>query len=126
MRKYAMLFIVLSMVLLVFESCKKDETCNLDAHKDQLPEDMTITFTASKTGDGVINSLSYKTSEGDSTITNPSLPWTQKVDDAKGGTSVSITAQGTVKDGSLKVAFSGEGGDDSGSDCCSSSDDGCN
>ena len=121
-----MLFIVLSMVLLVFESCKKDETCNLDAHKDQLPEDMTITFTASKTGEGVINSLSYKTSEGDSTITNPSLPWTQKVDDAKGGTSVSITAQGTVKDGSLKVAFSGEGGDDSGSDCCSSSDDGCN
>ncbi len=125
MRKYAMLFIVLSMVLLVFESCKKDEeiTCNLDAHKDQLPEDMTITFTASKTGDGVINSLSYKTSEGDSTITNPSLPWTQKVDDAKEGTSVSITAQGTVKDGSLTVAFSGEGGDELGSDGCSSSDD---
>ena len=125
MKKYALLFIVLSVVLVIFESCKKDEeiTCNLDA-PGQVTEDMTISFTASKTGDGVINTLTYKTSEGEQTITNPSLPWTLNVD-ADGGTSISITAQGTVKDGSLTVAFSGEsqGSTIEGSDFCSHSND---
>lgn len=125
MRKYALLFIVLSFVLVIFESCKKDEeiTCNLDA-PGQVTDDMTITFSATKTGDGVINTLTYKTSEGEVTIDNPSLPWTLNVD-ADGGANISITAQGTVKDGSLTVAFSGEsqGSTIEGNDFCSHSND---
>jgi len=125
MKNYSVLILMLSFVIIGFGSCEKDIeiTCNLDA-PGQVTEDMTITFSASKTGDGVINTLTYKTSQGEVTLTNPTLPWTINVDTEE-GSSISISAQGTVKDGSLTVAFHGETQSSTveGNDFCSHSND---
>lgn len=128
MRTSSLFMLVIAFVAISFSSCKKDSeiTCNLNAG-DKATNEMTITFTATKTGDGVISSLTYKTSEKEETITNPTLPWTIVVD-ATEGTDFSIVADGTVKDGSITVAYSGvelENPDNKmeGSDFCSHSND---
>ncbi len=85
---------------------------------------MTITFKAIQTGDGVITTLTYKTSEKEETITNPTLPWTIDVDAAE-ATDISIVAEGTVKDGTLVVSYYGNsmGNEIQGDNNCSHSND---
>jgi len=123
MRQYSSLILILTFILIGFGSCKKDTeiTCNLNV-ADQAPINMTISFSATQTGDGTISTLTYKTSAGEETITNPSLPWTIDVT-ADEGTDISITAQGKVKDGSLTVSYLGEsqGSVVEGSDFCTHS-----
>jgi len=120
MKNYSGLILILAFILIGFGSCKKDTeiTCNLNT-ADQAPVNMTISFSATQTGDGTISTLTYKTSAGEETITNPSLPWTIDVA-ADEGTDISITALGKVKDGSLTVSYSGEsqGNEVEGSDFC--------
>jgi hypothetical protein len=117
--------LVFAFVVISFSSCKKDKeiTCNLNTG-DQADVEMTITFSATKTGDGVISSLTYKTSEKEETISNPILPWTIDVDAAE-ASDFSIVAEGTVKDGSITVAYHGLGlgSEMEGSDYCSHSND---
>lgn len=117
--------ILLATMLIGLSSCKKEKeiTCNL-SKSDQAPVDMTITFKATRTGDGVITSLTYQTSEKTETIPNPILPWTINAE-AAGSTTVTISATGTVKNGSLKIEYHGiSGGDEiEGSDYCSQESD---
>lgn len=121
MKKSLLLVFVLALIGILFSTCKKDDeiTCNLSTGKDA-PSDMVIIFKAEQTGDGKITELTYKTSEEQQTLSNPSLPWVRSVD-AKGGTALSITAKGTVKNGSLQISYVGVTATDSiaGSDFCS-------
>ncbi len=123
MKKFTVLAVFLSFIMIGFTSCKKGTTitCNL-AKADKAPVDMTITFKAIGTGDGTISSLTYKTSTKEETISNPALPWSITAD-AAAGTNISITATGTTKDGSVTISYEGKSGGSeiSGSDFCSHS-----
>lgn len=125
MRISSLFMLIIAFVAISFSSCKKDSeiTCNLNAG-DKATAEMTITFTATQTGDGVISSLTYKTSEKEETVTNPTLPWTIEAD-AADATDFSIVADGTVKDGSITVTYKGlgMGSEMEGSDYCSHSND---
>lgn len=115
--------VLLCMMFVLFPSCnqKKERTCSLIAASIEGPlEPMTITFKATQTGDGKIESLTYKTSSGIVTVPNPGLPWTITAD-ALANTEVSIIAVGTVKTGSLTISYEGKstGNEISGSDFCS-------
>lgn len=106
MKKSFIALLFLSSMVIAFIGCSKDttETCNL--HTSQLTtEEMKITFTATSSGDGAISTLTYNTPDTIETIPNPILPWTIK---ANATGSVSIVATGTVTDGGLTVALSGE------------------
>ncbi len=112
MKKTLPLLAILVIILCCYTSCKKDDdstkTCNLSTSVSA-PAAMQIVYTASHTGDGSISTLTYTDRDGSKTISNPSLPWTQSIT-ATEGMNVSISATGTVSDGSLTVALGGSGG----------------
>jgi len=123
MKKSAYLLILLLVFITGFTNCNqtKERVCGLIAATYAGPAvDMTITFTARQTGDGVIEVLTYTTSSGVVTVHNPALPWTATAE-SKAGTEVSITASGKVKSGSLTIAYDGSSGGNEihGSDYCS-------
>ncbi len=125
MKKFTILALLLSFVMVSFTTCKKDSgiTCNL-AKTDTAPSEMTILFKAIKTGDGVISTLTYQVGATTKTVTNPTLPWSVNVD-ASAGDAISITATGTTSDGSLTISYDGKNATDEihGSDFCSHSND---
>lgn len=116
---------VIAVVLAIglYSSCNslKELTCALLASTATGPAvDMTITFKAEQTGDGVITSLTYTTSSGVVTISNPKLPWTATAP-ALANTEVRIIATGNVKKGSLRISYEGTSGGNEikGNDFCS-------
>ena len=123
MKKISILAILLAFIIIGSTACKKDEeiTCNL-SKSDTAPVDMTIQFKAVGTGDGTISTLTYKVGATSKTVSNPSLPWSVSVD-ALSGDAISITAEGTTKDGSLTVSYDGQasGNEIEGLDDCSHS-----
>ncbi|MCK9220840.1 MAG: hypothetical protein PHF97_10390 [Bacteroidales bacterium] len=112
MKKHLIFTFFLSAALIGLFGCKKtaqEITCNLSAPENQSAVAMTIIYTATQTGDGVISSLSYATNSGMITIQNPSLPWADTISVIT-GTKIAISASGTVKNGMLKVTYQGYGG----------------
>jgi hypothetical protein len=78
-------------------------TCNLTAELS-LDEgsDFSVTYEATRSGDGSISSLTYTGAAGGrQTVTNPSLPWTHT--ETMVSTAASMTAGGEVTDGSLTI-----------------------
>lgn len=80
-------------------------TCNL-SKQAQVDESMTITFSATQTGDGEMKTLTYKVGSDENKIDNPTLPWEIDVD-VSAGSAISIEASGTTTNGSLKVMMKG-------------------
>ncbi|MEI7499094.1 MAG: hypothetical protein WCK84_01495 [Bacteroidota bacterium] len=111
MKKQLIFTLFLFMFLLSILSCKKEKeiTCNLSTTINQPSVGMSIKYEATQTGDGVIASLSYVSESGTVTVPNPGLPWTITVYVAS-GTNVSISANGTVTNGSLNIAYEGISG----------------
>ncbi|MEI7725540.1 MAG: hypothetical protein WCK09_10580 [Bacteroidota bacterium] len=104
------LFVALLLVSLV--DCKKKVspiTCNLVAASNQPSVPMNITYTAVRTGDGVISSLTYVSETGTVTVTNPNLPWTITVP-ISAGINVTMSASGTATNGSLNISYDGTSG----------------
>jgi hypothetical protein len=106
-----------SLILLTFllglgiagcDSSEVDEprTCNLATSDTIVPAGMSVTYRATKTGDGSISSLSYGTNDGLQQVTNPALPFTQTVT-LGAGTHALMSATGTVRNGMLKIEFTG-------------------
>jgi len=121
MKKRLVHIILLSVAVIGLLGCKKTQeiTCNLSTASSKPPVEMTITYTATQTGDGAMSSLSYVTISGTVTVQNPSLPWTVTVP-ALTSTDVAISATGTTKNGSIKISYEGIGSGAiiSGSDYC--------
>jgi len=115
MKKLSALAILMAFIMIGFMSCSKDSssssptTWNLDAGSHQVSNDMTITFSAAQTGDGVISSITYTVGPSSQTVTNPTLPWSVDVS-AKAGNNVSMTAIGTTTNGSVTITYGGSGG----------------
>jgi len=108
-RNSVLMFFLLA---LAFSACKKEKeqiTCNLMATPDSTRASMTVVYTATQTGDGTISSLSYATSSGMVTVNSPSLPWTLTVQ-APPNTKITMTATGTVTNGSITIDYLGTGG----------------
>ena len=123
MKKNLVFTLFLSFILMYLAGCKKDNkeiTCNLSAPVNQASVGMNIVYTATQTGDGTIATLSYVSSAGTITVLNPSLPWTVTVY-LPANTDITISAAGTVTNGSLNVEYAGNGGGYtiSGKDACS-------
>jgi uncharacterized lipoprotein YajG len=122
MKKSLKLTLVLIVAIVSITGCKKSATeitCNLATAATQPPVEMNIVYSASRTGDGSISSLSYRTITGMVTVQNPQLPWTITVP-VLTTTDVSITATGTTTNGSIKITYEGNSGGSSiqGSDYC--------
>jgi hypothetical protein len=120
--KTKLLYIVfLSVILVGLTGCKKSSeiTCGLSTSASLPPVEMNVIYTATQSGDGVISSLSYVTISGTVTVPNPSLPWSVTVP-VLTSTSVSISASGTTKNGSLEISYNGISGGSSisGRDYC--------
>ena len=110
MKKVLLPALLLGMISILLFSCKKDKevTCNL-SKADIAPVDMMIVFTAAQTGDGVIKTLIYQAGQTIDTIQDPTLPWTMTLN-ANEGDNVVISATGTVKTGTIAIAFDGVSG----------------
>ena len=122
MKKMSFLLLALIPMMFLPVSCKKDKevTCTLVTAATQPPVDMNVTYKATQTGDGTISTLSYVNTTGTITISNPQLPWEFTVA-VTTSTNVSISASGTVKNGSLNISYNGTSGGATiaGSDFCS-------
>lgn len=110
MKKQITLVLIVIFISIAFNNCKKNDskdplTCNL-SKQTQVSEDMTITFSATQTGDGEMKSLTYKVGSDEIKIDNPTLPW-EVVVDVSAGSAISIEASGTTTNGSLKVMMKG-------------------
>jgi hypothetical protein len=104
--------LALVLIALALFSCKKETketvTCSLAANPDTITVAMTVVYTATRTGDGTMSSLSYATSSGMVTVNNPVLPWTITVQ-VPANTKITMTASGTVTNGSLGIDYLGNG-----------------
>jgi hypothetical protein len=127
MKRTLAFMIILSMAFAGFTGCKKkssEVTCNLATAVNTPPVDMQVVYSASQSGDGVMAALTYETITGPVTVQNPRLPWSDTVS-VLTTTNVKMTASGTVKNGSLIVAYKGSSGGSQilGSDYCEQSSD---
>jgi hypothetical protein len=112
MKKISILALFLAVLMIGFSSCKKSAsstTTNLDTGAQQVTSAMSVQFSASQTGDGVITTLTYVVGSTSKTVTNPTLPWTVTVD-ASAGDNVSMTAVATTTNGSAKITYYGSNG----------------
>ena len=82
--------------------------CNLLAAPDSTNAGLTVVYTATATGDGTVSSLSYATSAGMVTVNNPALPWAITIQ-VPSRTRLTMTAAGTVTNGSLNIDYYGSG-----------------
>ena len=104
----------ISMLIAISFSCSKSNknstSCNFSyTGAAQLSEDQQVQYFASVTGAATISSVSYLDSTGNTTVKNPSLPWSVKVDLLKGATT-SITAIGSAPSGTeINVAVYEDG-----------------
>ncbi len=123
MKKFTIMAILVSVIMIGFTTCKRDTsiTCNL-GKTDNALSNMTILFKAAKTGDGTLSTLTYKVGSTEKTISSPALPWSVNAD-ASAGDAISITATGTTSDGSLTISYDGKNttAEIHGSDYCSHS-----
>jgi hypothetical protein len=127
MKKTLAFMVLLSMVLVISDGCKKkssEVTCNLSTAISQPSVDMDVIYTATQSGDGIMASLTYETITGTVTVQNPKLPWSDTVS-VLSTTNVKMTATGTVKNGSLNISYNGVSGGSTihGSNSCEQSTD---
>lgn len=113
MKKYLMLVGVLSLIF-VFYACDSTDsneqtakTCELGIGPIEVPLPIQVKFKAEKTGDGVITNISYMDNNGLIVVENPVLPW-EKTISLTDTNSVSMSAAGTVKNGSLQIKYEAE------------------
>ena len=123
MKKHPVLLLALASLIFLVVSCAKDKekTCSLSAGPDTPAYGLQVKYTATQTGDGKITSLTYYTSATETvTVTDPVLPWEVTLF-VEGGTTLKITAAGTVKNGSVSVSYDATGETEaySASDFCS-------
>ena len=108
-RNSVLLFILFALAV---AGCKKETketvTCSLLANPDTITVGMTVVYTATATGDGTMSALSYATSSGMVTVNNPTLPWTLTIL-VPSNTKITMTATGTVTNGSLDIDYKGTG-----------------
>lgn len=104
--------LMIILIALAMAGCKKETketvTCSLLANPDTVSVGMTVVYSATRTGDGTMSSLSYATSSGMVTIPNPALPWTITIQ-VPANTKITMTASGTVTNGSLDIDYKGTG-----------------
>lgn len=83
----------------------------------------TVTYTASRTGNGSVSTYSYSTDGGLVTVTDPTLPYTATVELATAR--ASATALGTASNGSITIGWqiASEGSPEQDSVTCSHSTD---
>jgi|GEM_PF-824333 len=110
MKNILTIILTAAVLIITFNACNKNnsndpKTCNL-SKQTSVSEDMTITFSATQTGDGIIESLTYKVGSNENTVDNPTLPWQVDVE-ISAGTEISIEANGKTTNGSLKVMMKG-------------------
>lgn len=113
MKKQIPLLVLIVVIVFTFSNCKKSNnssdpiTCNL-SKQTQVSEDMTVSFSAIQTGDGLVKTLTYKIGTAENVVTNPSLPWELSVA-ISANSQISIKAEGTTTNGSVEVAMKGSG-----------------
>jgi Mycobacterium membrane protein len=96
--------ICISLLFGVIFSCSKSSnknstSCNFSyTGASQLSDDEQVQYFAGVTGAATISSISYLDSSGTTTVKNPALPWSVKVNLDKGATT-SITAIGSAASG---------------------------
>jgi hypothetical protein len=96
--------IFISLLSGVIYSCSKSSnknstSCNFSyTGASQLSDDEQVQYFAGVTGAATISSISYLDSAGTTTVKNPALPWSVKVNLDKGATT-SITALGSAPSG---------------------------
>jgi len=96
--------IPISLLIIVGFSCSKSSnknstSCNFSyTDASQLSEDEQVQYFAGVTGAATISSVSYLDSAGTTTLKNPALPWSVKVNLNKGATTT-ITAIGSAPSG---------------------------
>lgn len=112
MKKISAIAILLLVIMIGFSSCKKNDdstTFNLNASPQQVSSAMSILFSASQTGDGVLTSLTYGVGSTTQTVNNPQLPWSITVN-ASAGDNITMTASGSASNGSVKISYYGNNG----------------
>ncbi len=110
MKKQITLVLIVIFISIAFNNCKKNDSkdplnCSL-SKQTSVSEDITITFSATQTGDGVMELLTYKVGSNENTVDNPTLPWQIDIE-VSAGTEISIEAKGKTTNGSLKVMMKG-------------------
>ncbi len=99
-------------ILAVSFSCSKSSNSNTNTCSattgDAIPltSNKQVSYTASITGDATIGSVTYQDSAGNTTINNPSLPFSKSVN-LKSGSTASITASGSAGNGVITVTSNG-------------------
>ncbi len=99
-------------ILAVSFSCSKSSNSNTNTCTvttgDAIPltSNKQVSYTASITGDATIGSVTYQDSAGNTTINNPSLPFSKTVN-LKSGSTASITASGSAGNGVITVTSNG-------------------
>ena len=84
------------------------QECALQAGPDSESIPLTVDYSLSTSGDVSVARLTYRTDEGEQTVTDVSANWTQTVQ-VSAGTSVGLSATATVRDGEVSVAYDGQG-----------------
>lgn len=79
-------------------SSNDTEQCNISTPPATADGDGTVTYTASITGDALINTVIYRTQDGPKTVDQPTLPFQVDVM-VQNGLGIGITATGSTKDG---------------------------
>ncbi|HLA60547.1 MAG TPA: MmpS family transport accessory protein [Puia sp.] len=96
--------IFISLLIVTSLSCSKSSnknstSCNFSyTGASQISEDQQVQYFAGVTGSATISNVSYQDSAGTTTVKNPVLPWSVKVNLTKGATT-SITANGSAPSG---------------------------
>ena len=104
MKSACLKMISISLLIATVFSCSKNSnknstTCNFSyTGSSQLADDEQVQYFAGVTGAATISSVSYLDSAGTTTVKNPALPWSVKVNLTKGATT-SITAIGSAPSG---------------------------
>ena len=96
--------VFISLTIAISFSCSKNSnnnstSCNFSyTGASLLSDDQQVQYFAGVTGAATISSVSYLDSAGTTTVKNPALPWSVKVNLNKGATT-SITAIGNAPSG---------------------------
>lgn len=112
MKKISLVALLLSFIVFGFSSCKPTPPGPTVQTLSVGPESISsgtadVTFSADQNGDGSISSLTLNYGSKDTTINNPSMPWSYTANGLSGD--VSMTAKGTISNGKIKIIMQGYG-----------------
>ncbi len=99
-------------ILVISFSCSKSSNSNTNTCTvttgDAIPltSNKQVAYTASVTAGATVSTISYQDSAGNTTVKNPTLPFSVSVN-LKAGSTASITASGSAGNGDITVTSTG-------------------